>query len=198
LYLGSGLAIFVSDNKYSHSNMSRKYVIDEKLETAKNEIVKLIEVHSTDSFKVHLSQIFLVRNVDKCCGYYQDHHFTIWFMYTGANRANFFSSKFFGTNAFYPIVRGTISSFENHNYLIIKSRMNPVGLIITLLIAGGMIYALSGYSFAADNSFLKIIRSILLITLMFSSIVSLPLIICRLVRRGIIKELEEKLHLKRY
>ena len=75
--------------------MTRKYLIDEKLETAKNEIVKLIEVHSTDSFKVHLSQIFLIRNVDKCCGYYRDHHFSIWFMYTGVDRANFFQLNFF-------------------------------------------------------------------------------------------------------
>lgn len=89
--------------------------------TIDQKIKKFIEVESEDSILTHLKHVFLLSGAGKIHGEIIRNKTKVWVAWDW---------RIIG--AFYPIITITIN--ENENKISIKSRMNPVGLLIAVII----------------------------------------------------------------
>ena len=127
--------------------MAKKYSTVHDISFVQSHLKELVEIHSHDTFLTHLSQIFDFKNDNKVCGEVHENNFKLWVY-----------SRFL-TGALYAIVSGNITINENEVQIILRSKMNPIGLFFTILIGSLISYFLcTEYIFRYSDIFLELLE----------------------------------------
>jgi hypothetical protein len=97
------------------------------IETIRKRLETFVKVRSVDSTLTHLEQILLFKNQDKICGSFSHNEIKIWLC----------SNRVIG--AFYPVVH--LSTNEINDKIVIRSKINRVGLVLAILINVAIVWA---------------------------------------------------------
>ncbi len=101
------------------------------------------------------------------------------------------------TGAFYPIFYGTFSTHSIGTFVLLRTKMNEIGIALTILIYGMMAYGLTtGVIMQEDNSFNFLIRRIGMALLLFSIFGSFPVFVYRYLKSKVLEFLTTELQLR--
>ncbi len=158
---------------------------DLELSTFRNKLNKLT-LPRTDNFWTRFKQFFLIRDQSELTGTVSNYEFVIWT----------YDSHL--TGAFFPIFYGTFTAYGTGTSIHMRTKMNEIGIFITVLIYGMIAYALTtGIIIQEDNSFNFLIRRIGVAILIFSLFAYFPIFLYRHVRNRVLEFLTNELELKR-
>lgn len=164
--------------------MAKIYSTANDIHFIRSQLKELIEKRSIDSFKTHCAQIFLFKNDEKVVGEMHDVHFKLWLCSRNL------------TGAFYAIVSGNILVNKNKVILKINSKMNIVGLLISLVIASPIFYLVcTEYLFLYKPDFGEALRRVFFSCILVALFMSVPIYSYVRTRNAIIGELKDKLQL---
>ena len=102
------------------------------------------------------------------------------------------------TEVFYPILYGTFTAKGTGTSVLVKSKLNEIGLVLTTIIYSIVAYAIiTGIVIQVDNSFNFLIRRAGIAFLLFLFFSSFPIILYRHIRSRVLEFLTAELQLKK-
>ncbi len=164
--------------------MIENYISPYSVENVQEKLKDMIKVEAPDSFKTHLSQIFLFRKYNEVCGFFKGRYFEMWW------------SKGL-TGVFNPIL-SVIASTNGRTEILVYSKMNKVGATITALIMGAVSLAFENILDIKDApSFWQAIKIIYESTFITIPFLTVPLIFYTIAKNTFIGKIKERLSLNK-
>ena len=165
--------------------MPTKYYWDNGVQELKSKLNSIIDVPNEDNFRTHFRQTILFKDDNKVSGTVKQDSFRIWTHEQGRGGV---------TGIFYPIVQGQIRPLSQGFEIEFKSKMNIIGKVVFVVIATLIAYGIvTGIVIQDDNEMKFVIRRLLVGTILFGLIISVPLFIyfrtSRIIKTTLIKEL---------
>jgi hypothetical protein len=154
------------------------------IQDIKKRLESFVKIRSVDSTLTHLKHVFLFKNQDKICGSFNGNEIKIWMS----------SNPVIG--ACYPVIQLRIN--DTHNKIIIKSRMNQIGLAIAILINLGIIWASLNMFILREDLTNDSILQRLIVFVVFIGIFNFPIYMSyKGARDVLIKEIEDAVQIKK-
>lgn len=165
--------------------MSTKLYWDKDTKELKAKLDSIIEVENKDNLKTHFRQIILFKDEGKVSGIINNDNFKIWTHEQGRRGM---------TGIFYPIVHGQFKPLSQGLEVELKTEMNIFGKVVFIAIAAFFGYGiLTGIVIQENNVFRFVIPRIIIGTIMFGLLISVPIFIylktSRIIREFLTKEL---------
>ena len=165
--------------------MPRKYYWDNDVEELKSRLNTIIDVQNEDTFRTHFAQTILFKDEYKVSGTIKQESFKIWTHEQGRGGM---------TGIFYPIVQGRFRPLSQGLEIEFKSKMNIIGKVVFVASSTILAYAMvTGIVIQENNEMRFVIARLLLGTVLFGLMISVPSFIyfktCRTIKKALIKEL---------
>lgn len=153
------------------------------IETISKVLEPFVKERGVDSAHTHFEQIFLFKNQSKICGSFKVNEIKIWLC----------DHRLIG--AFYPVVQ--LSTTEENDRIVIRSKMNSVGLALAILINFAIAWAsLNMFILRADVTSATIFQRFIGF-LVFIAIFNFPIYMSYKGARDVmIQEIKDKLQMK--
>lgn len=154
------------------------------IENIRKRLASLIKIRSADTTRTHLEQIFLFRNQDKICGSFNGNEIKVWMS----------NNQIIG--AFYPVIQLRFN--ETNNKIIIKSRMNQIGLGLCIVINLAIIWASLNMFILRGGLTIDSILQRVIVFVIFIGIFNFPIYMSyKGARDVIIKEVEKRVQIEK-
>jgi hypothetical protein len=153
----------------------------------KAKLRSIIDVENEDNWKTHLRQTILSKDNWKVSGSVKQDRFAIWSHEHGMIM----------TGIFYPIVQGQFRPLSQGLEIVFKSKMNIVGRALFAAIAIMTAYGMwTGIVIQETNELRFLIPRLLIATILFGLMISVPSFIYVRTSRTVTKALIEQLGLR--
>jgi len=168
--------------------MPSKYFWDKDVKGLKTKLDSIIEVENEDNLKTHFRQTILFKDSGKVSGTINQDNFKIWTHEQGRGGV---------TGIFYPIVQGRFRPLSQGLEIEFKSKMNIIGKGVFIGIAIMLAYGiLTGIVIQENNEMRFVIPRLLIGTVLFGLMISVPTFIYFKTSRTIKEHLTKELGLR--
>ena len=168
--------------------MPTKYFLDEDLKELKTKLESIIDVENEDNLITHFRQTILFKDNGKVSGTINQDNFKIWIHEQGRGGV---------TGLFYPIVEGQFRPLSQGLEIEFKSKMNIIGKVVFVAIATMLAYGiLTGIVIQENNEMRGVILRLLIGTVLFGLVISVPTLIYFKTARTIKEHLTKEFRLR--
>ncbi len=168
--------------------MPTKLFWDKDAKELKTKLDAIIEVENEDTLKTHFRQTILFKDNGKVSGTINQDNFKIW-THEQNRRGT--------TGIFYPIVHGQFKPLSQGLEIELKSKMNIIGKTVFVIIATILAYGiLTGIVIQENNEMRFLIPRLLIGTVLFGLMISVPTFIYFKTSRTIKEYLTKELGLR--
>jgi hypothetical protein len=161
--INTNVSAYFLNDKYS---MPTKLFWDKDSKELKAKLDSIIEVENEDNLKTHFRQTILFKDEGKVSGTVGQDNFKLWTHEQGRRWA---------TGIFYPIVFGQFRPLSQGLEIELKSKMNIIGKVVFIAIATLLAYGiLTGIVIQDNNEMRFVIPRLLIGTVLFGLMISVP------------------------
>jgi hypothetical protein len=168
--------------------MPTKYFWDKDVKELKTKLDSIIDVENEDNLKTHFRQTILFKDNGKVSGTVNRDNFKIWTHEQGRGGV---------TGIFYPIVQGQFRPLSQGLEIEFKSKMNIIGKGVFIGIAVMLAYGIvTGIVIQENNEMRFVIPRLLIGTVLFGLMISVPTFIYFKTSRTMKEHLTKELGLR--